>query len=176
MMNSSSSNNISGVKRKHVSTNFYYQSDVFEGNNVGRIKKVESGPTVNNDASKVIDLTYDTDEDEHNNIPEQQSINVDFIREYWWVEKVTDQELQKAADVNLLVSTYIYAAKARSLCSDAIIKRFKYIDENTGDLLAIDNGCIHRLEEDIGIIDKANARLHDQWNQEDEVLFRLAKQ
>ena len=133
---SDSSNNNSSVsvgKRKLCTPNWYHKSDVFQGNNSGGISKLEicsSSDVGKMDADGIIDLTFlDNDDKEPLQIKNQQVVNVDFIREYWW----RDNQLQEAVDVNLLVSTYIYAAKSRSLCSEASIQRLKVTveEENT---------------------------------------------
>ena len=174
-MNDSSNINSSFGKRKLSSPNWYHKSDVFEGNNATSIRKVEicsSSVVGTMDENGIVDLTLDTDDvEEALLIKKQQVLNVDFIREYWWL----NNEQQEAVDINLLVSTYIYAAKSRSLCTEATIRRLKLGDEETGHLVLIDKSCINRLDEDIEIIDKAKTSLQDQCNQEDEV-FNLAKQ
>lgn len=175
MNDSSIDNKSSGDKRKISSPDWYHNSALFEGNNAISMSKVDQGSS-NVLGSKistgVIDLTLDTDEEDPLIIKEQQVINVDFIREYWWVD---NKQQEEAVDFNILVSTYIYAAKSRSLCSEATIQRIQFHDENTDELFAIDKGCISRLDEDIGIIEKAKTRLQNLSDQEDEV-FNLARQ
>ena len=121
VLNSSSSNDTSSGKRKKTPTIFHHNSEEFDHNNVKISKKVDKSRTVGNNSSiEVIDLTSDA-EDEPIIEEQQESINVDFIRDYWWRPTLADGYQEEAPDVSLLVSTYIYAAKARSLCSSATI-------------------------------------------------------
>ncbi len=176
MIDSSIDNKSSGDnKRKITPPDWFHNSDLFEGNNAISISKVDQGSS-NVLGSKmstgVIDLTLDMDEEDPLTLKEQQVVNVDFIRrDYWFVDK----QQEKAVDFKILVSTYMYAAKSRSLCSEATIKRIQFHGENTDELFAIDKGCILRLDEDIEIIEKAKSRLQKLCDQEDEV-FNVARQ
>ena len=174
VLNSSSSNDTSSGKRKKTPTIFHHNSEEFYHNNVKSSKKVDKSRTVGNNTSiDVIDLTSDA-EDEPIIEEQQESINVDFIRDYWW-RPTPDGYQEEANDVSLLVSTYIYAAKHRSLCSSATIKRLKLVDEITNAPLLIDESCVPRLRDDIMFIDAAIARLQNQLKEEDDV-FKLAKE
>ena len=162
-MSDSSKNNTSGDKRKACSPNWFHKSAVFHGNNAAGISKLEtcsSSVLGKMDADGIVDLTID-----------QEVVNVDFIREYWFRD---NEHQEEANDVNLLVSSYIYAAKSRSLCTEASILRINIGDDDSDDLVLIDKSCIKRLDEDIGIIDKAKTRLRNLCIQEDEA-FDLAK-
>jgi hypothetical protein len=176
VLKSSSSNDTSSGKRKKTPTIFHHNSEEFYHNNVKSSKKVDKSRTVGNNSSiDVIDLTSDA-EDEPIIDEQQESINVDFIRDYWWpATLLADENREEAVDVSLLVSTYIYAAKSRSLCSSATIKRLKLVDEITNAPLLIDESCVPRLRDDITFIDAAIARLQNQLKEEDDV-FKLAKE
>ena len=107
VLNSSSSNDTSSGKRKKTPTIFHHNSEEFDHNNVKISKKVDKTRTVGNNSSiEIIDLTSDA-EDEPIFEEQQESINVDFIRDYWWPATLADENREEAADVSLLVSTYI---------------------------------------------------------------------
>ncbi len=180
--NCNNSSDNSSKKRKQHPVDFFHNSDKFEGNNsaISAVKKAKntnsSSSTVIAEHENIIDLTSDDVDDEVLKSAEPSEISVDFIRDYWWREISSNGQQQVVAPKDdVLVSAFINAATVGSLCPASSIETLITANKQSGESLPLQYNCFNRLDEDIGVIDKAKILLKKK-EEEEEIAFQYAKQ